>query len=87
MKLVYVVSRQELPSNNIKDKTYINKPLLNVHSDICGPITPSTVDNKNYFIIFVVEYTHYCITYLATYKSDLFNIFKDFIKKSQANFN
>ena len=73
-----------LPSNNIKDKTHINRPLLNVHSDIC---VPSTIGNKSYFMVFMDEYTHYCITYLGSYKSDLSLILKDFVQKSQANFN
>ncbi len=75
VRLVFVVSK---PSNNIKDKSHINRPLLNVHSDICGPITPSTIDEKRYFKIFMDEYTHYCITYLAERKSDLFKVLKDF---------
>lgn len=76
-----------LSSKNSKDKTYINKPLQNLHSDICGPISPPTVDNKSYFMIFVDDYTHYCVTYLATLKSELISVLKDFVNKSQANFN
>ena len=38
-------------------------------------------------MVFMDEYTHYCVTYLATYKSDLSDILKDFVRKSQANFN
>lgn len=49
-----------LPSKGSKDKSYIKSPLSNVHSDICGPITSTTVDNNNYFFIFIDEYTHYC---------------------------
>ena len=60
-----------LPANRVKDRSYINKPLLNVHSDICGPITPITIDSKKYFMIFKDEYTIYCVTYLAQNKSDL----------------
>ena len=66
-----------LPSNNIKNKTHEDRPLLNVHSDICGPITPSTIDNESYFMVFMDEYTHYCIPYLTSYKSDLSVILKD----------
>ena len=76
-----------MSSNNIKEKTHINRPLLNVHSDICGPITPSTIDNKSYFMVFTDEYTHYSITYLASYKSDSSVILNDIEQKSQANFN
>ncbi|KPI92981.1 Copia protein [Papilio xuthus] len=79
--------QSRLPFNQAKDKSYIKRPLYNIHSDVCGPITPTTVDNKNYFVLFVDEYTHYCVTYLLTYKSDVFSAFKDFVAKSEAKFN
>ena len=60
---------------------------MNVYSDICGPVTPFTIDNKRYFMIFMDEYTHYCVSYLAQNKSDLPLILKDYVKKNQANFN
>jgi len=58
-----------------------------VHSDVCGPITPSTINEKNYYVIFVDQYTHYCVTYLIKNKSDVFDMFKDFLAKSEAHFN
>ena len=76
-----------LPFEKVKDKRYVRRPLFIVHSDVCGPITPTTIDNKNYFVLFVDEFTHYCVSYLITYKSDVFSIFKDFIAKSEAHFN
>lgn len=76
-----------LPFAKTKDKSYVKRPLFITHSDVCGPITPTTIDNKNYFVLFVDEFTHYCVTYLITYKSDVFSIFKDFITKSEALFN
>lgn len=76
-----------LSFNKEKDKSYVKRPLLNVHSDVCGPITPSTVNNKNYFVLFVDEYTHYCVTYLLMYKSDVFSAFKDYVAKSEARFD
>ena len=76
-----------LPFNKSKDKTYIKRPLFNIHSDIGGPITPSALENKNYYAIFVDDFTHYCVTYLLSYKSDLSSVFKDYIEKSEAKFN
>ncbi|CAK9821259.1 Copia protein [Anthophora retusa] len=76
-----------LPFEKAKEKSHIKRPLFIVHSDVCGPITPSTIDNKNYYVLFVDEFTHYCATYLITYKSDVFSVFKDFIAKSEAHFN
>ena len=56
-----------LPIQKSKVKDYIKRPLFIIHSDVCGQITPSTIGNKNYFVIFIDEYTHYCVTYLITY--------------------
>lgn len=30
------------------------RPLELVHTDVCGPITPETWNNKTYFVVFVV---------------------------------
>lgn len=76
-----------LPFSESKDKSHIKRPLFIIHSDVCGPITPSTIDNKNYFVIFVDEYTHYCVTYLITNKSQVFSVFKDYVSKSENHFN
>ena len=58
--------------------------MFNVHPDICVLITPITVDNKRYFMMFMEKYTNYCVTYLVSNKSDLPMIFKDYIIKSNA---
>ena len=76
-----------LPFERFKDKSHIKRPLFIVHSDVCGPITPPTINNKNYFVLFVDEFTHYCATYLITYKADVFKVFKDYVAKSEAHFN
>jgi len=48
----------------VKNKDHINRPLFVVHSDVCGPITPPTINKKNYYVVFIDKYTHYCETYL-----------------------
>ena len=45
--------QKRLPFNKNKYKSYIERPLFIVRSDVCGPITPSTIDNKNYFVMFI----------------------------------
>lgn len=76
-----------LPFAKAKSKVHINRPLFIIHSDVCGKINPSTIDNKNYFVSFIDEYTHYTVVYLITYKSDVLNAFKDFVAKSEVHFN
>ena len=70
-----------------KNKYYIKRPLFVLHSDVCGPISPATIDGKNYYVLFIDKFTHYCVTYLLTYKSNVFNDFKDFTAKSETHFN
>lgn len=76
-----------LPFAKIKNKSHIQRPLFNVHSDVCGPITPSTIDGKNYFVNFIDEYTHYTVTYLMTHKSEVITYFKDYVEKSESHFS
>lgn len=45
------------------------------------------MNNQNYFVTFIDQYTHYTVTYLLTYKSDVIDVFKDFVAKSEAQFN
>jgi Integrase core domain. len=61
--------------------------LFVVHSDVCGQITPSTIDDKNYFVTFIDEFTHYGVTYLLENKSGVFSVFKDYSAKSETHFN
>lgn len=76
-----------LPFSKSKDKSHVKRPLYIVHTDVCGPITPPTINNKNYFVTFIDDFTHYTVTYLLTFKSDVINAFKDFVAKSEAHFN
>lgn len=70
-----------------KNKDNVVRPLFMIHSDVCGPITPPTIDGKNYYVVFIDQFTHYLVTYLITYKSEVFKVFKDFVSKSEAHFN
>lgn len=76
-----------LPFAKAKSKSPINKPLFIIHSDICGPITPPTLDDKHYFVTFIDDYTHYTVTYLMNYKSEVLKMFKDYVAKSETYLN
>ncbi|CAD7091660.1 unnamed protein product [Hermetia illucens] len=77
----------KLPFNKEKDKSHVKRPSFIIHSDVCGPISPTAINNKNYFVLFVDEYTHYCVSYTIAHKSDVFLVFKDFVAKSEAHFD
>lgn len=76
-----------LPFAKCRNREHVNRPLFAVHTDVCGPIKPSTIDEKNYFVTFIDEYTHYVTVYLMSKKSDVFTYFKDFAAKSENHFN
>ncbi|GAA0141429.1 transmembrane signal receptor [Lithospermum erythrorhizon] len=49
-----------------------------IHSDICGPITPTSSSGKRYFLSFIDDYSRKAWVYLLTNKSDAFERFKEF---------
>ncbi|KAK1419766.1 hypothetical protein QVD17_29081 [Tagetes erecta] len=54
------------------------KPLELVHTDLCGPITPSTLAGNRYFILFVDDYSRYAWIYTIKTKDEALNVFKKF---------
>ncbi|GJU99983.1 putative RNA-directed DNA polymerase [Tanacetum coccineum] len=52
-----------------------------IHSDICGPITPSSHTGKRYFLSFIDDYSRKGWVYLLTEKSQALESFKEFKKK------
>jgi len=79
--------QSRLKFQKCKNKENITRPLFTVHSDVCGPI--STIDNTrmNYYVVFIDQYTHYWVTCLITYTSDVFFVIKDFVARSEAHLN
>ncbi|KAG6493852.1 hypothetical protein ZIOFF_048855 [Zingiber officinale] len=53
-------------------------PLELVHVDICGPIRSASLGNKQYFILFVDDFTRMIWTYFLDRKSDAFSTFLHF---------
>lgn len=66
-----------LPFTKVSGKV-TKRPLEVVHSDICGPISPTTYDNKRYFLTFLDDYTHFSMVYLLESKNEVFKCFTEF---------
>ena len=59
-----------------------------VHSDICGPINPTSNGNKRHFITFINDYSRKTWVYFLQEKSEAFIVFKSFkleLKKNLAS--
>jgi transposase InsO family protein len=62
------------------------KPLELLHMDLFGPTTYMSIrDNKNGFVI-VDDFTKFTWVFFLNDKSEVFNIFKNFIKRSENEF-
>ncbi|KAK2412918.1 hypothetical protein QL285_048063 [Trifolium repens] len=49
-----------------------------IHSDICGPINPSSNGGRRYFITFTDDFSRKTWVYIMKEKSEAFDIFKNF---------
>ncbi|KAK9941415.1 hypothetical protein M0R45_018018 [Rubus argutus] len=54
------------------------RPLELIHSDICGPINPTSNGEKRYFISFIDDYSRKAWVYFLQNKSEAFRAFKSF---------
>jgi len=64
------------------------RPLELIHTDVCGPIDPTTWNNKKYFITFLDDYdTHYTLVYLLENKYEVQDIIKQYVERVEAHWN
>ena len=54
------------------------KPLELVHTDVCGPINPAAFDGNRYFVVFVDDFSKFCVVYLLKERAMVFECFKEF---------
>ena len=47
-----------------------------VHSDVCGPITPSFIGGNRFYVTFVDDFSRKTWVYLLKHKSEVFGYFK-----------
>jgi len=68
------ITRQPFPKHNHRR----SKPLELIHSDICGPITPSSLGGGKYILTFIDDCTRFLWTYILAAKNETFGKFKEF---------
>lgn len=74
-----------LPFNSVRHQA--KRVLEILHTDICGPIEPTTWNEKRYILTILDDYTHYCRTYLLKNKSEASEYIKEFIQEVEAYHN
>lgn len=61
------------------------RPLERVHSDVCGPFTP-TFDGYQYYVVFIDDFTHVTVTYLMKRKSEVLSKFQEYCEAVESHF-
>ena len=54
------------------------KPLELIHTDVCGPIKPTSLGKSNYFLLFIDDFSRKTWVYFLKQKSEVFEVFKKF---------
>ncbi|XP_076661161.1 uncharacterized protein LOC143365143 [Halictus rubicundus] len=70
------------PFNGERDRA--SKPLEIIHTDVCGPIEPTTWDGMKYFITFLDDFTHFAAVFPIRGKHEVTEIVKSYLKQCQA---
>lgn len=53
----------------------INNPGDLIYSDVCGPMSTSSVSGARYFVLFKDSYSSYLVAYFVKHKSDVLDCF------------
>ena len=54
-----------------------------IHTDVCGPLSTTARRGFNYFVIFIDDFSRYGYVYLMKYKSQTFEMFREFKNEVQ----
>lgn len=73
------------PHNRTRNRA--KRPLQLIHSDLFGPVSPTSHDDKRYVLTFVDDCTHFTAAYLLKYKSEVLRYFKVYEAMATAHFN
>jgi len=73
-----VIAKQHRESFPKESTWRANQVLQLVHSDICGPMNPTSNSNKRYFITFIDDFSRKTWVYFLAEKSEAIEAFKRF---------
>ncbi|KAL5816417.1 hypothetical protein ACOSQ3_024795 [Xanthoceras sorbifolium] len=73
-----VLSKQHRNSFGKEANWKATMPLELVHTDVCGPLTPVSNGQNQYFLTFIDDYSRKTWVYFLKRKSEVFGYFKEF---------
>lgn len=72
------------PHKSIRHRA--QRPLEIIHSDLCGPINPSTYNDEKYILTFLDDYTHHLKIQLLKRKDETTEYIKNYIEESERKY-
>lgn len=76
-------TRKKFNNSRVKAK----RPLQIVHTDLCGPIDPQTLDGNRYIITFLDDFIHFTMAFLIKAKDEIPNKIKDYVERVESHWN
>lgn len=73
--------------NNFGTREKSRRLLEIIHSDVCGPINPTSHDGNNYFVTFIDGFSNFVYVYPIKTKGEVLDCFREYSKLVQAKFN
>lgn len=74
-------SKSSFPRN---ERQRSERVLELVHTDVCGPMSQPAWDKSRYFVTFTDDYTRASMVYCIENKSDVFEIFKQYVAMAES---
>jgi len=80
------IGKQVANTHPKKSMMSTSKAFELLHMDLFGPTTYTSIGGNKYGFVIVDDYTRYTWVLFLVDKSELYNIFKKFVKRSQNEF-
>lgn len=58
-----------------------------IHTDVCGPISPTSYNGEKYSVTFIDDYSNFTVIYPMKGRNEVYERLKQFVKFAQNRFN
>lgn len=78
-----IMSKTTNKSTKNKDPNRAQQLLQTIHTDLCGPMSTTSLGGANYFMAVVDDWSRYTKTYFLQHKAQALEMFKDYVQLAQ----
>lgn len=81
-----VAAKQTRNPFTLQDERRSSRVLELVHSDVCGPVTPTGWNDHKYFVTFIDDWSRFTVVYLIHSKDEVVQRFQEYEAEMTAKF-